>query len=203
MPGTTLAPEAAPQDGAIPSVFRPKDLVRLGLSPDVAAAWVRSGKAVRLSRGLYRLTDYETTELMTIAEVAAVVPGGVICLLSALRMHAIGTESPPDVWIAIDGHARRPATGSLPVRVVRFSPAMMRYGIEDRVADGVPFRVTSPARTVIDCFRYRRKIGLSVAIEALRDALATKTVTVSELLRAAEVGRVRTVMLPYLDTVLA
>jgi predicted transcriptional regulator of viral defense system len=164
---------------------------------------MRQGRVERVGQGLYRPTEHDPSELDTVAHVAAVVPRGVVCLLSALRLHEIGTESPPDVWIAIPSRATRPSTRGLPIRFVWFSPAMMRYGIEQRVADGVPFRVTSPVRTVVDCFRYRNKLGLSVALEALTDVLRDKRATVPEILRAAEVGRVRRVILPYLDAVLS
>ena len=165
-----------------------------------AATWVRQGRAERLGRGLYRLVDTDTTELDTLACVAAAVPRGVFCLLTALRFHEIGTESPPDVWIAVPRGSRLPKTDACRVRVrfFRFSAAMMRYGVEERVAQGVPFRVTSPARTVVDCFRLRNKIGLPVALEALDDVLRDRKATVREIVRAAEIGRVANLIRPYL-----
>jgi predicted transcriptional regulator of viral defense system len=135
----------------------------------------------------------------TVAMVASAVPGGILCLLSALQIHEIGTQSPHEVWIALDRKARKPTRLPAKVRVVRFSGSMLTYGIQTRSTLGVSVRVTSPARTVVDCFRYRNKIGLDVALEALRDAVRTRKATVDEIMRAAEVCRARTVMRTYLE----
>ena len=163
---------------------------------------VRRGEAERIGRGLYRRRA-EVTELDTVATVCARVPGGVVCLLTALVIHRIGTQLPRDVWIAIDRKARKPRLEDLPVHVVRFSPLLLRYGVEERRVQGVPVRITSPARTVVDCFRYRNKIGLDVALEAMKDGLRTRRVSVSELVRAAEVCRVERVLRPYLEALVA
>ena len=114
-----------------------------------------------------------------------------------------GTESPHEVWIAIDRKARRPARTPAQVRVVRFSKAMLTYGVVRRPMLGVPVSITSPARTVVDCFRYRNKFGLDTALEALRDALRQRLTTVDEIMRAASVCRARTVLEPYVDAVLS
>ena len=135
--------------------------------------------------------------------VAAAVPHAIVCLMTALRVHEIGTESPHEVWIAIDRKARRPAQPPAQVRVVRFSKAMLTYGVVRRPMLGVPVSITSPARTVVDCFRYRNKFGLDTAIEALRDALRQRLATVDEIMRAASVCRARTVLGPYVEAVLS
>ena len=135
--------------------------------------------------------------------VAAAVPHAVVCLMTALRVHEIGTESPHEVWIAIDRKARRPAQTPAQVRVVRFSKAMLTYGVVRRPMLGVPVSITSPARTVVDCFRYRNKFGLDTALEALRDALHQRLATVDEIMRAASVCRARTVLEPYVEAVLS
>ena len=127
------------------------------------------------------------------------IPGAIVCLLTALHVHGIGTQAPRDVWIALDRKARKPRLAGLPVHVVRFSGPMLTYGVETREIQGVPVHITSPARTVVDCFRYRNKIGLDVALEALRDALASRRASVTEILRIAEVGRVRGVIQPYVE----
>lgn len=163
----------------------------------------RAGEVEAVGRGLYRRTDAEPTELETVAAVCARVPSAIVCLLTALAMHDIGTQLPPEVWIAIDRKARKPRFDVLPVRVVRFSGAMLTYGVVALVVEGVPVKVTSPARTVVDCFRYRNKIGLDVALEALRDALARRLATPDEVVRAAEVCRIHTVVRPYLQAALA
>ena len=148
--------------------------------------------------GLYRLSEVEPTEVETVAMVAAAVPNAIMCMLTALRFHEIGTQLPHEVWIALDRKARKPAHPPAQVRIVRFSAAMLTYGVVRHSMLGVPVRVTSPARTVVDCFRYRDKFGLDIALEALNDALQSRIATVDEIMRAAEVCRARTVMSAYL-----
>ena len=190
-------------DRPVPGLFRPRDLERLGLSRGSLRSMVREGEAERVARGVYRLSASESTELETVAAVSARVPGAIVCLLSALAIHGIGTQLPREVWIGLDRKARKPRIDDLPVRIVRFSGAMLRYGVETRVVQGVHVRITSPARTVVDCFRYRNKIGLDVALEALRDAVGQKRAIVDEIVRAAQVCRIYSVMRPYLEATLA
>lgn len=185
-----------------PGIFRFRDLERVALTRARLRDLIHRGEAERVGRGLYR-RGTDATELDTVATVCARVPGAVVCLLTALGIHRIGTQLPAEVWIAIDRKARRPRTGDLPVRIVRFSGPMLRYGIEERIVQGVTVRITSPARTVVDCFRYRNKIGLDVALEALKDGLRTRRVTVDGLTRAAEVCRAKSVIRPYVEALLA
>ena len=131
--------------------------------------------------------------------VAAAIPNAVMSLLTALRFHDIGTQSPHETWIALDRKARKPAHPPARVRIVRYSGAMLTYGVVRRSAVGVPFCITSPARTVVDCFRYRNKFGLDVALEALHDVLRSRAGTVGEIMRAADACRARTVMRTYLE----
>ena len=179
--------------------FRPRDLDPLAVSFSELQRLVAAGRIEKVGRGLYRLAGAEPDEFETIAMVSTAVPSGIVCLLSALFIHGIGTQTPPEVWIALDRKARKPAPLATAVRIVRFSGAMLTYGIQVRSILGVPVRVTSPARTVVDCFRYRSKLGLDVALEALREALRMRTTTVDEIVRAAEVCRARTVLNPYLE----
>jgi predicted transcriptional regulator of viral defense system len=181
------------------AVFRARDLEPLGIPRSGLRAWLREGSAERVERGLYRFVDSPASEHETLALVAARVPQAVVCLLTALRVHGIGTQAPREVWIALDRKARKPRLAGLPVHVVRFSGPMLRYAVQTLEIQGVPVQITSPARTVVDCFRYRNKIGLDVALEALHDALSLRLATVAEILRIAEVGRVRRVMQPYLE----
>jgi predicted transcriptional regulator of viral defense system len=160
------------------------------------------GDIERVGRGLYR-RETEPTELDTAALVSARVQGAVVCLLSALAIHGVGTQLPDEVWIAISRRARKPKAAGLPVRVVRFAEPLLRYGVEERNVHGVRVRVTSIARTLVDCFRYRNKIGLEVAIEALRDALNRRLVPVEAILRAAEVCRMSRIMRIYIGAILA
>lgn len=163
---------------------------------------VAEGIAERVGYGLYRRTDLPPTPLDSVLRVAAAVPEGIVCLLTALRIHEIGTQSPTDVWLALDHKARAPKLSNLPVRLVRWSGRMLRYAVEDLEIDGVRMRLTTPARTVVDCFRYRNKIGLDIAIEALSSSIESRKATVDEIVRAADVCRARTIIKPYLEAVL-
>ena len=187
----------------IGAFFRPRDVQPLGVSFRSLQRLVSQGDVERLGSGLYRFTKVEPTELETIAMVASAVPAAIVCLLSALRVHEIGTQSPHEVWIALDRKSRKPRRVPASVRIVRFSGAMLTYGVTKRPMMGVPVLITSPARSVVDCFRYRNKVGIDVAMEALRDAVRSRKVTVDEIARAADICRVRTVIGPYLETLSA
>lgn len=187
------------QRAGVGAYFRPRDVVPLGISHYRLQRLVAEGRVERVGRGLYRLAEAEVTEMETIAMVASAVPHAIVCLLSALRIHEIGTQSPHQVWLAIDRKARKPQRLPANTRIFRFSGQMLSYGVITRRMQGVEVRLTNPARTVVDCFRYRNKVGLDVAMEALRDAVRSRTATVSEIDRAAEVCRIRTVIRPYLE----
>ena len=164
---------------------------------------MEDGSIERVARGLYRFTEAELTEHYTKAAVCARVPDSIVCLLSALTVHELGTQLPWQVWIAIPHNARTPRLPELPVRVIRFSGASLRYGVVDTTFEGVPARITSPARTVVDCFRFSRLVGKDAAIEALRDALWDRKASVAEIWRAAEVCRARSLVAPVLETLSA
>lgn len=183
------------------TVFRSRDFDGDGASRHDLRTLLRRGDLERVSRGLYRSRLTQASGDETFALVSTRAPKSVICLLSALRFHEIGTQSPREVWIAVDRKARRPVMRDLPVRVVRFSGRMLTYGVQVVDIEGVPVRITSPSRTVVDCFRYRRKIGLDVALEALQDALKSRKATVDQLLRTAEMCRALTVVRPYVEAV--
>ena len=182
--------------------FRQRDAAEVGIYSRKLRQLIEKGAIERVARGLYRFTDVEVTEHHTHAAVSARVPNAVICLLTALRIHDIGTQLPADVWIGVPHKARTPVI-DLPVRVVRFSGASLRYGVERTEFEGVPVRVTSPARTIVDCFRFRRIVGIDVALEAMRDALAERRATPAQMLRAAEACRAESLVRPVLRTLLA
>jgi predicted transcriptional regulator of viral defense system len=152
-----------------------------------------------VSRGLYSASGAEITENHAAVEACKRVPHGVICLISALRMHDLGTQIPHEVWLAIDGTARNPLIDYPPVRIVRMSGAARTAGIERQVFEGVAVRVYSPAKTIADCFKFRNKIGLDVALEALRDFWMSRGRSVDDLWRFASICRVANVMRPYLE----
>lgn len=184
-------------------VLRPRDLDRYGIARQYLGRLEQAGKLQRIGRGLYALPDAQPTEHRDLAEVAKRVPSGVICLLSALRFHELTTQAPHQVWIAIDRKARRPRMDQPPLRVVRFSGAALHEGVEEHVLEGVSARVFSPAKTIADCFKYRHKIGLDVAIEALREGRHSRRCSMDELWRYAGICRVRNVMRPYLEALAA
>lgn len=183
--------------------FRPRDVLPLSVSFRQLQRLVAEGTVEKLGSGVYRLSEVEPNEFETIAMVATAAPDAIVCLLSALRIHEIGTQSPHQVWLAIDRKARVPRRLPAKVRIVRFSGAMLTYGVVTQSMQGVKVRLTNPARTVVDCFRYRNKIGLDVAMEALRDAVRSRKALVGEIDRAAEVCRIRTVIGPYLEALSA
>ena len=179
--------------------FRSRDAVALGVHSRALRGLVNDGSVERVARGLYRVTHVEPTEHYTLAAVCARVPESIVCLLSALSVHDLGTQLPWQEWIAIPHKARTPRLPELPVRVVRFSGASLRYGVEQATFEGVSSRITSPARTVVDCFRFRRLVGKDVALEALRDALRDRKASADEIWRAAEVCRAKSLVGPVLD----
>lgn len=181
---------------------RTRDLEAKGASRPVIRRMVEAGELRQIARGLYAPADLEATEHHGLAAASALVPGGVVCLLSALRYHHLGTQTSFEVWLAIGTKARKPAVTDPPLRIVRFSERALREGIETRSIEGVKVRVTTPARTVVDCFKYRNKIGLDVALEALREYRRARR-SIDDLTRAAEVVRVTNVIRPYLESVLA
>jgi predicted transcriptional regulator of viral defense system len=185
------------------SFFRPRDVAALGVSFRDLQRLVASGEVEKIGSGLYRLADADITELETTLPVCAAIPNGILCLISALAFHGIGTQIPHEVWMAIDRKARKPSRLPASVRFFRFSGPMLKYGIITRRILGVSVRVTSPARTVVDCFRYRNKIGIDVAFEAARDAVQSRIATVSEIMRAADVCRAGTVVGRYMQALLA
>lgn len=192
---------------SLPSAIRNKGVFRLaearalGLHPEQVRRLTRQGELTRLGRGLYAPASAAPTEHHTLAEVAKRVPRGIVCLLTALRYHGIGTQHPREVWLAVDRRAGVPRVDVVPMRVVRLSGAALTTGIDEHEVEGVVVRVTSPARTVVDCFRFRNKIGVDVAVEALRDYRRLRKGTADELWRQAEQLRMTRVMRPYWDAV--
>jgi len=182
-------------------MIRPRDLDEAGIPRNYLARLVESGQLHKIQRGLYSANVLAPSEHMSLLEISHRVPRAVICLLSALRFHEIGTQMPSEVWIALDGKAWAPKISHPPVRIVRFSGEALRHGVQERRVEGGTLRVYSPAKTVADCFKFRHKIGMDVALEALRDCYRRKKATMNELWEAAEVCRVSNVMRPYLEWV--
>lgn len=180
-------------------LIRPRDLSLLGIPRVTLTRAVRAGQIQRFGRGLYGLSR-PVSEHSTLAELACRVPKGVICLLSALRFHNLTTAAPFEVWIAVSVKSAAPKLEYPPLRVIRFSGSALTEGIEEHLIDGVAIRVTSVAKTVADCFKFRNKIGLDVALEALREAWGGKRMTSEDIWRYAKICRVANVMRPYLES---
>ncbi len=181
-------------------VLRWRDLAAHGVHPEHLRRLRAAGLLERIGRGLYALPNTAITENRTLAEACRRVPHGVACLLTALQFHRLTTQWPFEVWLAIDRKARLPRVAGIPLRIVRFSGAARTFGVEEHVVEGVPVKVYSPAKTVADCFKYRHKIGLDVALEALRDCWRQRRATMDELWQAASICRVANVMKPYLES---
>lgn len=179
--------------------IRPKDIAKHGVSRQYLLYLYRKGVLERPEHGIYILPKKDLGENQSVAEVSKKVPGGVICLLTALRFHEIGTQSPFEVWMAIDNKARRPQVKSVSLHIVRFSGKAFKEGIETHDIKGIKVRVYKPAKTVVDCFKYRNKIGLDVAIEALRECYRAKKCTVDEIWHYAKLCRISNVIRPYME----
>lgn len=173
----------------------------LGIHHGYLRQLCKEGKLVRIGRGRYMLYDAKVTVHHGLAQAGKTVPKGVICLLSALRFHEIGTQAPYEVWMAIDRRAARPRTMHPRMRIVRFSGKALTEGINEHIIEGVRVRIYIPAKTVADCFKYRNKIGLDVALEALREAIRGRKCTIDEMWRYAKVCRVTKIMRPYMEAI--
>ena len=179
-----------------------REIAAAGLHRQVLTRLVEAHQLERVVRGVYRIPDQPFTEHHGLALVSSSIPQGIICLLSALQFHQLGTQLPSEVWIAIDRRARRPALKYPPLRVLRFSGAALSQGIETHRIEGQTVRVYNIAKTLADCFKYRHKIGIDVALEALREAWRSRRFTMEELDRYAAICRVQRVMRPYLEALL-
>ncbi len=174
-------------EAGIGNFFRPSQLERLGIPYHRLRQLETEETVERVGWGLYRLADAEPTERYSIASVCARVPNAIVCLLSALQVHEIGTQLPRQVWIAIPHKARPPSLGNIGIHLVRFSGAALSCGLQETKFEEVPARITSPVRTIVDCFRFQRLIGREAALEALVEALRDRKVTASALMRMLEV----------------
>lgn len=181
-------------------VLRVKDLAAHGIHTENLRRLHKRHLLVRVGRGLYVAADVPPTENRTLAEACKRVPRGVICLISALRFHGLTTQMPSEVWMAMDRLDWPPREKELPLRIVRFSGPAFTMGIEEHKVERVSVKVYSPAKTVADCFKYRRKIGQDIALEALRDCWKQQRATMDELWQAARVCRVANLMRPYMES---
>lgn len=184
------------------AVARWRDFAASGVSPATLARLVDRGDLERVGRGLYRRARREASEHQSLIEVSRAVPHGVVCLLSALRFYELTTQLPHAVWLLIEHKARAPKSPLQRVMILRASGPSLTTGVKKHRLDGVAVPITTPAKTVADCFKYRRHVGIDVAIEALRDGLKNRAFTPDELLAMAKVDRIDRIARPYLEALL-
>lgn len=189
--------ELAKQMGLI----RPRNVEAAGIDREYLLRLYRDGHLERVGWGLYALPGTQTSESTSLAEVAKRAPNAVICLISALQFHNLTTQIADRVWIAIEHKRWEPTFDYPPLEIVRLTGRAFSFGVEEHKVDRVSVRVYSPAKTVADCFKFRNKIGLDVALEALRETWRSRKGTMDELWEAAKVCRVANVMRPYLEAV--
>src|SRR6185437_6588406 len=178
-------------------VARARDFAAAGIAPVYLKRLTAEGRLVRLGRGLYQLADAELAATHSLAEAARAVPHGVVCLLSALQFHELTTQTPHQVWVMIGLHKWTPRSPPVTLRIVRATGESLTAGIQQHTIEGVPVSIYEPAKTIADCFKYRSKVGLDVAIDALRDGWRRKLYTADQLWRFARICRVQNVMRPY------
>ncbi|KAF0241474.1 MAG: hypothetical protein FD167_4003 [bacterium] len=182
-------------------MIKTTDIVKQGFSREYIKRFYDQGLLVKLSRGIYMLSDAPIKENLSLAEVSKRVPNGVICLLSALRFHGLTTQSPYEVWVAIGHKTHPPKLDSTSIHVNYFSSKALDLGVEEHIIAGVNVKIFSAAKTVIDCFKFRNKIGLDIAIEALKDCWYQHKSTLAELWHFAKACRMQNVIRPYLEVV--
>lgn len=180
-------------------ILRPRDLDPVGIPRIYLQRLTERGDLERVERGLYRLPDAAVTQHQSLLEVVKRVPASVVCLLSALAYHDLTTQLPHRVWVALPAGSRTPRFDYPPLRIVRISGAAFTAGVEEKIIENVPIKIYNPAKTIADCFKFRNKVGLDVAIEALRECLAERRASPDDLLKYANICRVSKVMRPYLE----
>lgn len=181
------------------AITRAREVVSAGIHPEIMRRLLRRGIIVRAGRGLYMIANREPSQYQSLIEVSKRVPHGVICLLSALRFHEIGTQNPREVWLTLPKGGRKPMMEYPRVRVFRVSGTAFEAGIETHTLDGVDVRIYGVARTVADCFKFRSKVGMDVAVEALRETIRGRKCTIDELILSARICRVERIMRPYIE----
>jgi len=184
-------------------IARLAELRNAGVTAATISRMERDGEVVRLARGLYQLPDAELDANHSLAETAKRVPKAVVCLVSALAFHGLTDQLPRHVWLAIGRNDWAPQPNGPAMRIVRFTDSLLHDGVETHLVEGVPVKIFGIAKTIADCFRYRNKIGLSVAIEGLQETLRQRRATPGEIADQAERGGVGTVIRPYLEALTA
>lgn len=181
-------------------IAKTEELSNSGVHRETIRRMVAAGDLIKLARGLYSLPSYQPTENYSLIEAQKIVEHGVVCLISALSFYGIGTQNPSEVWMAIPRKTRPPKIYNSPIKIVKFSGDGYLRGIEKHSIENNEISIYNIPKTIVDCFKYRNKLGIDVAIEALKDAMLKKRTTVDELLKYAEICRVRQIITPYMES---
>lgn len=182
-------------------ILRPRDLAEYGIARIYISRLVEKKLLRKISRGLYVSVDTEPTTNHTIAQVCKRIPDGVVCLTSSLQFHEVTTQQPYQVWIALDRKAWKPKVSDLPINIVRFSQGpVFNEGIEYHNIEGVEVKMYNLAKTIVDCFKYRNKIGLNIALDALRECRVQRKCSNDDLWYYAKICRVANIMRPYMES---
>lgn len=203
MPESTSQRQIARDLLAAHGIVRLAELRGAGVTAATVSRMERDGEVLRLARGLYQLPDAPLDTSHTLAEAAKRLPKGIVCLVSALAYHGLTDQLPKKVWLAIGKKDWAPKPNGAPIRIVRFTARLLAESVETHVIEGVPVKVFAVPKTVADCFRHRTKVGLSVAIESLQEALRQRKASPGEIAAQAERGGVSTVIRPYLEALTA
>ena len=183
-------------------VVRARDFTTAGIARTYIQRLCQEGLLVRVGRGLYQAADAEIEAQHSLVEASQAIPHGIVCILSALQFHGLTTQTPHQVWMMIGSKKWAPRKPPVSLRIIRATGAALREGVEHHEIEGIEVPIYSAAKTVADCFKHRNKVGIDVAIEALRDCLRQRKCTVDDLWRYARVCRVQNVRRPYLEALL-
>ena len=173
----------------------------IGIDSKTLSRMTDDGEINRIARGLYTSADYIPGTYHSFIEACKVIDNGVICLLSAIAFHEIGTQNPSEIWMAIPRRSRKPQMKELPLRITQFTGDSYSKGMEQRTVDGAEIKVYNIPKTIADCFKYRNKIGLSVAIEALKDVIHSNRASIDDIIYYARICRVQEVIRPYMESI--
>jgi predicted transcriptional regulator of viral defense system len=182
------------------SIVSTRELADSGVHRETIRRMMESGEMIRVSRGLYSSYQFIPDEKYSLIVAQKIVKKGVVCLLSALSFHEIGTQNPSEVWMAISRPGRKPVAANMPMKVISFSGASFTEGIETHQLENGEIKVYCISKTIADCFKYRNKIGIDVAVEALKDVIYNKRATIDDIIRYADICRVREIMRPYMES---
>ncbi|HIJ56893.1 MAG TPA: transcriptional regulator [Deltaproteobacteria bacterium] len=183
-------------------ILRTAQAIRAGIHPGTLYAMRDSGALEVVSRGVYRLANSPPLGNPDLVTVAARVPGGVICLISALAFHELTTQIPHEVHVALPRGAEEPRLDHPPIKTYRFTGEAFTEGVEAHELDGVSVRIYSPEKTLADCFKFRNQVGLDTVVEAVRFYRERRSIKVDNLMRYAGICRVKKIIRPYLEAIL-